>query len=499
MAPATALTFRRPEDDLDYVTVSDPVIHADGMNKFTSYRVDCRPPTDIQGNNTAAGMDPFLDNNRGRHSAVLRRYSDFLWLYERLHCERAGSIVPPPPEKQAVNRFGSDFVEDRRLGLERFLRRVVLHPELHDAPSLSTFLRSDDHAFQHAKATAAKNDARMAAAAGGDPSGGAGAFQMSPKKAEGIKKWFSEAKTSMSGDLVRSPDDDLFEEIERYVEALSVQMKRVSLQATGLVKKDREIANGMFEFGLAFHQLGQSEGEDLGRKLEWVGGTADAVSVACAEIADAELRGLEEPLRDYIKTVQAVKAALQRRHEKRVSYTALLHEIETREIQVQRLRMGHGADPGGKAYALEMSLQRYRAGADVARDDYAEVSQRVLREVDRFKREKAEEMRAVVLDYIRLQIEANRRMERVWADLVPKLEGTGTEGVIDGRSGAQPGIAPPSMPPPPVPPPTSASSPPSQPVYANVPSDGGAAGGGGDPLGESTIQYRDNNFAGMGI
>ena len=80
--------------------------------------------------------------------------------------------------------------------------------------------------------------------------GGAGAFNLTPKNAAGIKKWFSEAKTTFSGDLVSSPDDDLFDEIERYIEALAIQMKRVSNQASGLVKKSREIANGLFEFGV---------------------------------------------------------------------------------------------------------------------------------------------------------------------------------------------------------------------------------------------------------
>ena len=78
--------FSRPEDSIDYVTVADPVIHVDGINKYTSYRVDCRPP--LNDNNTGPGSrsnDFFLQNNQGQYSSVLRRYSDFLWLYERLH------------------------------------------------------------------------------------------------------------------------------------------------------------------------------------------------------------------------------------------------------------------------------------------------------------------------------------------------------------------------------------------------------------------------------
>ena len=125
---ASTNNSRSPEDSIDYLTVSDPVIHADGINKYTSYRVDCRPPNTYgipddpnnnHGNNNnndgSRPHDMFLQNNQ-EYSSVLRRYSDFLWLYERLHKERAGSIVPYLPEKQAVGKFSPEFVEERRKG-----------------------------------------------------------------------------------------------------------------------------------------------------------------------------------------------------------------------------------------------------------------------------------------------------------------------------------------------------------------------------------------------
>mmetsp|Transcript_37182 Transcript_37182/g.68862 ORF Transcript_37182/g.68862 Transcript_37182/m.68862 type:complete len:556 (-) Transcript_37182:74-1741(-) len=502
---------RTPEDAADYVTVSDPVIHADGMNKYTSFRVDCRPPLNDPSTASATAannpVDVFLQNNPGQYSSVLRRYSDFLWLYERLHKEKAGAIVPPLPDKQAVSRFSPEFVEDRRRALEKFLRRVVLHPELWAAECLLTFLRADDVGFQHAKNTSKMEDGNGGSNHGGvggesmmsGSLGGAGAFNLAPKNKAGIKKWFSEAKTTFSGDLVTSPDDDLFDEIERYVEALAIQMKRVSTQASGLVRKSKEIANGLFEFGLAFHQLGQSEGEELGAKLQLVGGTADRLSSMAAQQAEAEFRRLEEPFKDYIKIIFAVKLALNRRQEKRVSYTALLHEIQTREINLNRLRMTPGGE--AKAYSTEMSLQRYQAAANVAQEEYAECSQRVLREVDRFKREKAEEMKLVVLEFIKLEIEVNRSMERAWGELVPKLE----EGSIDVGGGGgmnagqqqhapQPTVVnmPPTQLPPPVP---SSAMPASQPMYSNVPAVPVSAV---DPM-SSSIQYRDNNLPGMGL
>lgn len=526
----TLLNNSRPEDAIDYITVSDPVIHADGMNKYTSYRVDCRPsplandddPTNNTANNTNDMMpDLFLQNNQGQYSSVLRRYSDFLWLYERLHKERAGSIVPPLPEKQAVSRFSPEFVEERRNSLERFLRRVILHPELMDCSALLTFMRADDMTFQHVKNVSKSADVSNAASSGGggeiggemsssgfmgrDGSGGgaslsgAGAFNLTPQKTAGIKKWFSEAKTTLSNDLVSSPDDDLFDEIERYIESLSIQMKRVSNQAAGLVRKSKEIANGLFEFGLAFHQLGQSEGEGLGKKLQLVGSTADTLSVLSAQHADAELKKLEEPFKDYLKTIHAVKLALGRRHDKRVSYTAVLHEIQTREVNLHRLRMSPGRE--GQAYSTEMSIQRYQAAAEVAREDYAECSQRVLREVDRFKREKAEEMKMVVLEFIMLEIELNRSMEKIWGELVPKLEEGGVVaadnndgsgcGTVEASSSSLASSVHPTMvnlPPMPTAPVIS-----SQPTYSNIPV-------ASDPMMESSsIQYRDNNIVGMGL
>lgn len=54
-----------------------------------------------------------------------------------------GVIVPGMPEKSAIGRFGSDFVENRRLGLQVALIKIVSHPMLVGDPDLRLFLESD--------------------------------------------------------------------------------------------------------------------------------------------------------------------------------------------------------------------------------------------------------------------------------------------------------------------------------------------------------------------
>jgi sorting nexin-1/2 len=378
------------------------------------------PPNPDSANN--ASIDIVVPANIPA-SSVSRRYSDFLWLYDRLQSDRPGAVVPPLPEKQPVGRFSPSFVEDRRIHLERFLRRVAVHPELQDCSCLDLFLSSNDMTFQatkQIKVTAMNMSGSTATGSFmphqhqpfGQPS--------STVKKEGIKRWFAETKTSMTGDLVKSPDDDLFEEIQRYVNGLDNQMRNVSQQASGLVRKGKEIANGLFEFGLAFNLLGQSEADALGGALLCMGETADKLSVLAAEQAEREMAQFEEPLQDYIKTINAVKLALQRRHEKRVTYSTCLADTESKQQQFYKLRSQLGSE--AKAYSLELSSRRAQEAADLARDDFCACSQRVLREVDRFKREKAEDMRRTVLDYINLQVEYNKRMEEIWSTLIPELE-----------------------------------------------------------------------------
>ena len=75
--------------------------------------------------------------------AVTRRYRDFLWLYNSLHTNNPGVVVPPPPEKQAVGRFDTNFVESRRAALERMLNKTAAHPTLQHDGDLKLFLESE--------------------------------------------------------------------------------------------------------------------------------------------------------------------------------------------------------------------------------------------------------------------------------------------------------------------------------------------------------------------
>lgn len=80
--------------------------------------------------------------------SVLRRYSDFLWLYETLSANNPGVVVPPVPEKSPFNRFDASFVQQRRLALEKCIQKIANHPVLQRDADLKLFLEHDNFALE---------------------------------------------------------------------------------------------------------------------------------------------------------------------------------------------------------------------------------------------------------------------------------------------------------------------------------------------------------------
>ncbi|KAJ1564564.1 Vacuolar protein sorting-associated protein 5, partial [Cladochytrium tenue] len=129
----------QPEDDEGVpaakfnfdVNVTEPQKVSDLINAHVTYKVKTK--TDCPG-------------YRNSEFVVTRRYRDFLWLYTQLQERYPGAIVPPVPEKLAIGRFQLDFVETRRLALEKFVRKITAHRLLQEDADLRMFLESETFA-----------------------------------------------------------------------------------------------------------------------------------------------------------------------------------------------------------------------------------------------------------------------------------------------------------------------------------------------------------------
>ncbi|KAL3808502.1 hypothetical protein ACHAXA_008323 [Cyclostephanos tholiformis] len=278
-----------------------------------------------------------------------------------------------------------------------------------------------------------------------------GTMEKLTNKRAGIKKWIKEKKTTMQGSMVRSPDDVIFEKANHYITALEAGLLRIEAQASRMARHDKDLSSCMLEFGLGCDALahvddeidgvgmvgtdvagenddGSSPAADrpggIGGAFRLIGETADRASAVLSSPHDERGGGgisrFHERLRDHLKVVQAARVALSKRNNRLVTYSTCLNAVDAKRSSLHKHRISQDHQ---RALGVEASLGRAEAAVIAARANYDEVSARVLREIDRFRREYAMEMHATMVEFARAQKEQYDGMHEVWGSLLPRVVG----------------------------------------------------------------------------
>jgi len=104
-------------------------------------------PQKINSDGGVAGGSYISYQVKFNTSVTRRRFGDFVSLRQSLVRANPTVIVPPLPSKhrlEYMDRFGDEFVERRRVSLERFLNRCYNHSSLRSDLSLNSFLTTDN-------------------------------------------------------------------------------------------------------------------------------------------------------------------------------------------------------------------------------------------------------------------------------------------------------------------------------------------------------------------
>ena len=388
------------------ITVSDPKKESEGMNSYVSYKV-----------NTATNREEFSYGQFG----VIRRYSDFAWLSDRLARDVPGAIVPPLPDKAVVGRFGADFVESRRRQLERFLQKTAEHEELSKSHYFQTFLQADDAGLLNAKAEAKVQEKLNAPNRQTQvPGDGTLATRVGAWLEGSVASLSASMQASQTANVPQTSEDEILESELAHVANLEAQTQNVSKHAQTLAKRNRDVANGLFEFGLAFTLLGQTEHAPLNDALTKLGSCADQLSLLATEHVAREDAAFRDPVDDQIRHLASVKAALGQRQKHKHAVALAEADLSQRKQAAAKLAGRPGAE--GRAVAAEGAIQRAREDVDKARQALEVVTARVTRELQRFKALRAAELRRVIASYVALQAEHSAALRDQWAELLPDLD-----------------------------------------------------------------------------
>ncbi|KAI0243857.1 Sorting nexin mvp1 [Massospora cicadina] len=123
-----SLVFDTPETPDDNVEISEAAELGGIIFRHINYNVKSEVSETLRASNKP----------QVRGCVVLRRYSDFYWLWEMLQKRYPYRMIPSlPPKKLGGNKA---FFDERRVGLSRFINFLVVHPVLKEDSLVNTFL-----------------------------------------------------------------------------------------------------------------------------------------------------------------------------------------------------------------------------------------------------------------------------------------------------------------------------------------------------------------------
>uniref|UniRef100_A0A0E0FW15 PX domain-containing protein n=1 Tax=Oryza nivara TaxID=4536 RepID=A0A0E0FW15_ORYNI len=264
-----------------------------------------------------------LPDFEGQEKIVIRRYSDFEWLHDRLAEKYKGIFIPPLPEKNAVEkfRFSKEFIELRRQALDLFVNRIASHPELKQSGDLKIFLQADEEKMDRERSYET------------------GIF----KKPSDFLQMFKDVQSKVS-DVVLGKEKPVeesspeYEKLKNYIFELENHLAEAQKQAFRLVKRHRELGQSLADFGKAIKLLGACEGDSLEKVFSEVGSKSEMLSVKLQREADNLLFNFEEPLKDYVRAVQSIKATMVDRANAFRQHHDLFQQKEYKGVNLEKLK-----------------------------------------------------------------------------------------------------------------------------------------------------------------
>lgn len=292
------------------ITVSDPTKVGDPVRGHVVYTVRTKTTS---------------PHYRRGDFSVLRRFSDFLWLYEQLTANNPGVIVPPVPDKHAFGRFQEQFIETRRAALQRCLTKIAAHPILQLDPDLRLFLESDSLALD------IKNR-RAGAETPSTPSGGLLSSWTGPRYVE---------------------QDDWFDQRKAYLDHLEGHLKSVSKSLDVASKARLDMAAAVGEVADAAQTLADSElGAAMCAALGRLADLARREKSAGEAQATADVSQLLNLSDEYVRFIGSVRLAFASRVRAYHAWQAALKEVtRVRQVRDKARLQGRPAGPGGISMA----------------------------------------------------------------------------------------------------------------------------------------------------
>lgn len=395
------------EDTEHYLTinVTEPTKQGEGVKAYVTYKV-------VTSTN--------LPNYQYGSYSVVRRYSDFVWLYEALLKEKFGYIIPPMPEKMAIGRFSPEFVESRRRGLESFLANIAQHYVLKKSKKLSFFLTASESSFGRERD---KSKIKL------DTDG---ALKVMGLIGKGLKNVTNKAMDMVQKNRTESSgteDDMEFLAIVEQINNSSVQIAEAQKAIEIMCLRQRELYTSYSTYAEDFKALSQIEDEKFGIIFHKMGKSLRKMADLQKERAIKEKVLFQEPFKEYVLFCGAALKAIKQREEKAVVIENAREQLHKAKVNHAKL-LAAGA-PSSKKRESDREIKRCKKDVQKAIKSIEGITNIVKSEIKRFNGDRLKKFRTTILNFITVEMEYNQKFETLFSELKPDVDAPNIEEVAE--------------------------------------------------------------------
>ncbi|PLW13392.1 hypothetical protein PCANC_24997, partial [Puccinia coronata f. sp. avenae] len=336
--------------------------------------------------------DPNSSGPLKASSTVLRRFRDFVWLFDALVSNNPGIIVPPIPDKNLRHRFQEGFIAARRVALEFFLQKTVNHPMLTSDPDLKLFLESDAFGLEikHRKHDSSHQTGWLANIAG-------------PRFVE---------------------TDEFFENRKIGLDTLEGQLKVLQSSLAAASKARRAMAQSLSELAEALQVLSTSDlSKPVRNTIERLAGLHRQAHQWALDQATNELESLITTVEAYARLTNSVRLTFNGRVKSWDKLQSALNHL--RKVQANHEKIKRSCAPSDQSTALMYSLAELEEAerkTHDARNEFADVSKLIKAEFQRFDQEKVEDFKLSICAFVDGLTDRQRQIVKVWQEYYQVLQ-----------------------------------------------------------------------------
>ncbi|KAK6927148.1 Sorting nexin Vps5-like, C-terminal, partial [Dillenia turbinata] len=378
----------------------------------------------------------------GSEFQVRRRFREVVTLADRLSESYRGFFIPPRPDKNVVESqvmHKQEFVEQRRVALEKYFSRLAAHPVIRKSDELRVFLQVQGRLPLPTTTDVASRMLDGAMKLPKQLFSDAGIVIQPDEAVQPAKggrdllRIFKELKQSMSNDWGSSrpplvEEDKEFIEKKEKLRDFEQRLTDASQQAESLVKAQQDLGETMGQLGLAFVKLTKFENEEAAMNTQRVRAT-EMRNVATAAVKASRLyRELNaqtvkhlDTLHEYLGLMMAVHSAFSDRSSALLTIQTLLSELSTLQGKAERLDAASSKVFGGdksrirKMEELKETIRVTEDAKNCATREYERIKENNWTELQRLERERREDFLNMLKGFVVNQVGYAEKIASVWA------------------------------------------------------------------------------------